>query len=289
MSSIAAFLDTKLFSIGSSPVTVATLLTGVCIVAAAYIVSRALQAGLRRALAHKEVAVTGSVSVGVRMLHYVLVAIGVAVALQTAGVELSALFAASAVFAVGIGFAMQNIVQNFVSGIILLVERTIRPGDIIEVDGQVVRVIEMGIRATLAQTRDDETLVIPNTSLVQSSVKSLSLRGARFRVRVTVGVAYSADLKIVRATLVEVADRFETRIQELEPAVVLSQFGASSVDYEVSVWIEDPWAAAQQRSSLREAIWFAFLDRTITIAFPQLDVHFDAGFEETISQLAKVA
>jgi len=85
-------------------------------------------------------------------------------------------------FPVGLGFAMQNIAQNFVSGLILLVERAIKPGDIVEVEGRVVRVLKMGIRTTIARTRDDEEIIIPNASLVQSSVKNYTLEDSYFRI-----------------------------------------------------------------------------------------------------------
>lgn len=277
-----SFLDTKLFTIGQANVTVATLFIGVAVVLIAYAVSSGMQAVIRRALAAKGMELTGSVGVAVRLVHYVVLAIGIGVALQTAGIELTALFAAGAVFALGFGFAMQNIAQNFVSGIILLVERTIRPGDIIEVDGKVVRVQQMGIRATIAQTRDDEMLVIPNALLVQSTVKSYSMSGGQYRVRVEVGVAYSSDLKLVRQVLEEVAMTFEGRAENVEPTVALLRFGTSSVEYEVAITIGDAWQASNHRSGLREAIWFALRGREISMAFPQLDVHFDAPVMNTL-------
>lgn len=283
-----AFLDTKLFTIGQANVTVATLFIGVVVVFIAYAISSGIQAVIRRALAAKGMELTGSVGVAVRLQHYAVLAIGIGIALQTAGIELTALFAAGAVFALGFGFAMQNIAQNFVSGIILLVERTIRPGDIIEVDGKVVRVQQMGIRATIAQTRDDEMLVIPNALLVQSTVKSYSMSGGQYRVRVEVGVAYHSDLKLVRQALEEVARTFEGRSANVDPSVSLLRFGPSSVEYEVSVTIADPWQASNQRSALREAIWFMLRDKEISISLPQLDVHFDPPIVDSLQRLAPV-
>src|SRR4030095_8726722 len=100
------------------------------------------------------------------------IVVGLTLALHLAGIKLGAVFAAGAVFAVGLGFAMQNIAQNFVSGVILLVERSIEPGDVIEVNTQVVRVHQMGIRATLVRTLDDEDMIVPNSILVQTTVKN---------------------------------------------------------------------------------------------------------------------
>lgn len=286
MQGMRGLLDQQLVTIGGTPVTVSTALTGSLIVASTYVASRVLQVGIRRALRAKGVDEGGGVRVATRLLHYVAVAVSVAVALQTAGVELTALFAASAVFAVGLGFAMQNIAQNFVSGIILLVERTIRPGDVVEFDGRVARVRDMGIRATIVRTRDEEDLIVPNAVLVQQAVKNLTLGDQRYRVRVSVGVAYDSDLALVRETLLETARGVAFRDGDEEPRVLLLDFGPSSVDYEVAVHGADPWNARVHQSELREAIWAAFKASGIVIAFPQVDVHVDAPVLEAIRSRA---
>ena len=242
--------------------------------------------GLRRALRSKGVEEGGGLRVATRLFHYVVMAISIAIAMQTAGVELTALFAASAVFAVGLGFAMQNIAQNFVSGLILLVERSIRPGDIVEFDGHVARVREMGIRATIVRTRDEEDVIVPNSILVQQAVKNFTLDDRKYRVRVTVGVAYESDLKLVRETLIETAKNIPFREGEDLPKVLLTDFGSSSVDYEIAVFSADPWSARGHQSELREAIWSAFKEKGIVISFPQMDVHLDRPFVEAVQSRA---
>ena len=271
--------DTKLFTIGGTAVTLTTFVTGALIVAGALVVSRVLQAGLRKAMIARGLEQSGGVRVATRLLHYALLAISTAIALQTAGVELTALFAASAVFAVGLGFAMQNIAENFVSGMILLFERTIRPGDVIEFDGRVARVVRMGFRATIVRTRLDEDVIVPNAILVQQPVKNLTLTDNAFRLRVVVGVAYSSDLRRVRRVLEEVVGSVDFGAATPPPAVLLSSFGSSSVDFTVAVSTLDPWAAPLHESALREAIWWAFEGERIEIAFPQLDVHLKSAAE----------
>ena len=144
----------------------------------------------------------GTVGVASRLVHYLIVVTGVGVALNTMGINLTALFAAGALFAVAIGFAMQNLTANFVSGVILLAERAIKPGDVIEFEGQMVRVRDMGIRATVARTLNDEDLLIPNSQIVQSTVSNYTFRDTLYRLRVMVGVSYASDLEVVRKTLV---------------------------------------------------------------------------------------
>jgi small-conductance mechanosensitive channel len=287
MHNAKSVLNAKLFDIGNTPISLATLATMVAVVIVAYLLSRLLQIAAKRALKRRGLsAESGGLGVVGRLMHYTIMLLGVGVALQTGGIALGALFAAGAVFAVGFGFAMQNIAQNFVSGVILLVERTIKPGDIIEVNDTMVRVEAMGIRATLARTLDEEDLIVPNSALVQGTVKNFSLRDALYRLRVPVGVTYGSDMTKVRSVLEAVAHAFEARESEHPPRILLTEFGSSSVDWEVSVWIGDPWNRRQAASELRQAIWDALKREDIVIAFPQVDVHFDPPVMESLSNLA---
>ena len=166
---LGRILELQLFRIGTTEVTVSTLLA----VAGLLVVTLWLSARTRRLVERGltrrggRPAVVGTVSA---LVYYALLLTGFGVALGTAGIQLTALFAAGAVFAVGVGFALQSIAQNFVAGIILLVERTIRPGDILEVEGKMVKVISVGIRASIVETRDGEAVIIPNSVLIQTSV-----------------------------------------------------------------------------------------------------------------------
>lgn len=275
---IRDFLDAHLFTLGGTPVSVGSLLLATAVFLAAWVVSSLLQRALNRALppAAVEGEIRKGVEAGRRLLHYGVMVVGLAAALHVLGVNLAALFAAGAVVAVAVGFAMQNIAQNFVAGVILLTERSIQPGDVLEVEGAVVRVVDMRIRSTVVRTRDEEEIIVPNATLVQSSVKNFTLRDNQLRLRVPVGVVYDSDMRRVREVLETTARSFEDRVAEREPVVLLKGFGSSSVDWEVSVWTDKPWLALVVRSELHEEIWWALKDAGVTIAFPQLDVHFDA-------------
>ena len=198
--------------------------------------------------------------------------LGLGVALQTVGVNLGALFAAEAFFAVALGFAMQSVAQNFVAGITLLTEGTIKPGDVLEVEGRTVRVRDMGLRATVARTLDEEDLIIPNSTLVQNTVTNFTLRDSVYRLRATVRVAYASDLKQVMAVLLDATRGFPARMNDYEPRVLLTEFAESGVVFEVSVWVSDPWRARTILSDLHEAIWWALKGAGITIPSPQRDV-----------------
>jgi len=278
--------DFPLFRIGNTTVSVATLLTTLIIIIATLIVSRVVKRWLEGVARRRSVKDAGSVHVTARLVHYTILFIGFGVALHTVGIDLTALFAAGAIFGVIIGFAMQNIASNFVSGVILLFERTIKPGDIVDVEGRIVRVIELGIRATIARTTNDEDLIIPNSVLVQSTVRNYTFRDSHFRIDAPVGVTYGSDMAVVRSTLEKVAMEIPWRSRNPEPVVLMKEFGSSSVNFLVSVWTENPWKQRQLRSDLNEAIWSALKMAGITIAFPQLDVHFDPEIERSMTELA---
>ena len=281
------FLDDRLFDIGGTPVTLFTLLASASVIAIAiatsWLVRRALQRGLASRGFEDSLGVRGSL----RGLHYLLLLIGFGIALNTAGIKLSALFTAGAALAVGIGFGLQNVVKNMAAGVALMVERSVRPGDILEVEGTIVQVKVMRLRSTVATTRDSEWVILPNSALVESKITNLTMAQDRtYRLRVPVGVTYGSDLALVRRVLQEVGDSMPWRIPKLPAVVFLEDFGNSSVDYELAVWSAQPWESRVLRSEMREAIWPAFKKHDITIAFPQVDVHFDPPVAAGLSRHA---
>jgi|GEM_PF-269025 len=278
---VSAALNAPLVTISGSEVTPSTIAVFALIVAVSWGLSRLFRRATARSLTARQVD-PGTIGITQRLLHYGVMAVGLAVALDNLGVNLAALFAAGAVFAVGIGFAMQNIAQNFVSGLILLVERSIKPGDIVEVEGTVVSVSHMGIRATVARTRAEEEIIIPNSLLVQNSVKNYTYQDALYRLRTTVGVSYGSDVRQVLQVLETTAERIDWRVPSHEPVVILREFSDSAVTFDVSVWMNDPWTAPRALSALNQDIWWALKEAEVTIAFPQLDVHFDAAALERL-------
>lgn len=281
MTALRDVLGVHLFDVGGTSVTVASVVTFVVIVVATFWVSRIVQGIVGGMLHRGGVKEQGTVLLVQRGLHYLILITGVAVALQTIGISLATAFAAGAVVAVGVGFALQNILQNFVSGVILLAERTIKETDILDVNGRTIRVERIGTRATVARGRQDEQMIIPNSELVQSVVTNYTLADSYYRVSSEVGVSYTSDMRRVRQVLETTAAGLPGRLTARDPFVVMSEFGDSAVVWGVSIWCDDPWAAPLLRSTLNEAIWFALKDAGITIAFPQMDVHFPEGAPAT--------
>lgn len=279
VSTIRAWLDVRIVEFGGTVITGASVVTFLLIMMLSIWVSRILQRVATRVLTRGGLTQEGTLATSRRLLHYAVLVVGLGVALQSIGISLATVFAAGAVAAVAIGFALQNILQNFVSGLILLAERSIRETDVLEVEGVVVRIMKMGARATVARTRDEEELIIPNSILVQSTVKNLTLTDPVYRIRTKVGVSYGSDMRRVEDVLREAALSVQGRRRDKDPVVVLLEFADSSVVWEVSIWAADPWKAPLNRSELNKAVWFALADTGITIAFPQVDVHFDPGVE----------
>jgi small-conductance mechanosensitive channel len=282
---IENFFEKPLFIISGTAVTLFSIIVFILIIIFSIALSLIVQRGLKKALTHKFEKREGTLAALLRLIHYSIVIIGFGIGLQTIGINLSALFAAGAVFAIAIGFAMQNVVQNFVSGVILLLERSIKPGDILEVEGTVVKVIDMGIRTTVVRTWKDEELIMPNSIISQSTVKNYTLRDNEFRLGVIVGVSYGSDMQKVIKVLEEIAKNIPWRLPDPEPRVLLQEFGNSSVDFGVYVSIDEPWRQRVLMSELRKAIWFAFKETNITIAFPQVDIHLDPPVTEAITHL----
>ena len=281
-------LRTKLFVLGGTQVTLETILTIALILLVTHLLSRGVRRALLRVFRRRGLEDDGNVLAITRLVHYGVVLVGVGVALQTAGFNLNAFFAAGAVFAIGIGFALQNLMQNFVSGVILLLERAIKPGDVLEVEGRISKVHQMGIRSTIVRTRDGDHMIVPNSVLVQSTVKNYTLKNSVYRVRAKVGVVYGSDMNVVMDTLETVMRGIEWRLPDHEPIVLLTDFGDNSVNFDASVWIGNPWDKPKLLSQINQAIWWALKEKGVVIAFPQLDVHFDPPVEQGLSRLAAV-
>jgi len=277
-----------LFTLSGTEVTFLSIVVFILIIVVSIAISILLQRALKKTLAHKFAKQEGTLAAILRLIHYSVVIVGFGIGLQTIGINLGALFAAGAVFAIAIGFAMQNIVQNFVAGIILLIERTIKPGDILEVEGTVVKVIEMGIRTTVVRTWREEELIMPNSIFSQSTVKNYTLRDNEFRLGVEVGVHYDSDMKKVIKVLEETAQNIPWRLPKPEPRVLLQDFGDSAVIFGVYINVDDPWKQRVYMSDLRKAVWFAFKEAEITIAFHQVDIHFDPPVTEAFTGLKKI-
>ena len=208
-----------------------------------------------------------------QILKYVFWVIAVLMSLQSFGVNLSILLAGSAALMVGIGLGLQNIFNDFSSGIFILLERTITVGDIIEVNDIVGEVKEIRLRTTKILTRDDTILLVPNHKFIAEPVLNWSENDWNTRFSVNVGVAYGSDVALVKKCLLEAARNHSSISESPEPLVRFSDFGDSSLDFELLFWTIQIFRVKEIQSDLRFEIDKMFREQAIQIPFPQRDIH----------------
>jgi potassium efflux system protein len=269
---VKALLERPIVTLGGSAITLASLLVGLAIVLLTFVAASVLAFSMRRLLARRGSPVGVQFAIA-KIVRYSVLAVGVVGGLDSMGFRLNALFAASAVVAVGIGFGLQNIAQNFISGIILLVEQPVRHGDFVEVKGVLGTVEDIGLRATHIITRDEVSIIVPNSALVSESVVNHSRPTTKLRVRIAVGVAYGTDLERAKQVLLDVARANPDVLDKPPPAVHLEDFGDSALSLALLAWISHARDDLRIGSALRFAIERAFREADIEIPFPQRDVH----------------
>jgi potassium-dependent mechanosensitive channel len=259
-------------TIGSQQLTIGLVLLALAALGGSYLASWMLQTLLtENVLARRHVDTGVSLAVS-RLLHYALVASGFVLALVVLGVDLTKMTLLVSALGVGIGFGLQTIVNNFVCGLILLLERPLRVGDTIEIGGQLVKIAKIGLRSTTVQA-DQADMIVPNTELITNRVTNWTLTNRQARSIIPVGVAYGSDIARVMQTLKACALAHPGVLQSPEPQVLFRRFGDSALDFELSVLVADLDTMSQVASDLRQDIDRRFRQAGIAIPFPQRDLH----------------
>jgi len=218
--------------------------------------------------------------------YYALVMAGLFVALAAAGFEMSQLAIVVGALGVGIGFGLQNVVNNFVSGLILMFERPIQPGDVVEITGTSGKVREIGMRATTLTTFEGADVVVPNGTLLSEKLINWTLTDMNRRLDVAVGVAYGTDPGKVLALLMEVTKSTPGVADDIEPTVLFVGFGASSLDFAIRAWTHEFSDWVRIRSDLTVRVHDAIVAAGIEIPFPQQDLHLRSVSAEAGAALA---
>jgi small-conductance mechanosensitive channel len=201
-------------------------------------------------------------------------------AMQASGFNVSVLWAAGAALLVGIGIGLQQTFNDFASGFILLVEGSVQKGDWVEVGNMEGKVIKIGLRTSLIETRRKVTIIVPNSKITVDNVINLSHQNNQLlRYTIPVGVAYGSDVEKVRKVLLQCADEHPEVLKDPAPSVRFEDFGESSLDFELLFWSEDFQNIQIIRSDLRFMIDAAFRKNNIEIPFPQRDLHLKSGFK----------
>jgi potassium-dependent mechanosensitive channel len=265
LASIGAALNGKL-AIGSFGITLGRILAFLITVWASFLVSKFLRFVLEEDVYHHLHLARGIPYAISTMLHYVILLVGFFVALGALGIDLTKVTILAGAFSVGIGFGLQNVINNFVSGLILLFERPIKVGDVIEVSGNVGEVTRIGIRASVIRTADGSEVIVPNGSLISSQVTNWTFSDRSRAVEVSVNVVGGADSQRVVELLKSTAAAHPGVTKEPSPQVYLVNFSASAVTFQLRAWTDRHENWAQLRSDLSVAVKEALARENITIA-----------------------
>ena len=213
-----------------------------------------------------------------KMSGYAFIALGFYVALTVSGVNLSSLALLAGAVGVGLGFGLQNIVSNFISGLIILAERPIAIGDRVEIGNIAGQVTQIRLRSTTVLTNDNITIIVPNSDFISNTVTNWSHGDPRVRLRLPVGVAYGTDTDQLRRALIEVAAEHPKVLKDPAPELFFLGFGDSSLDFELAVWTSEMTPKPRRfRSELYYAMEKKLRECGIEIPFPQRDLHLRSG------------
>ncbi len=262
-------LDFKLFTVGKADISVSSLIFLVIFILALNFIVKII-----RKLIYRSQKLDESKKFTIfSLIKYVLYVVGFILGMNMIGINVSVLMGASAALLVGIGVGLQNIFSDFVSGIVLLLDSSIKVGDIIEVDNLVCKVKEINLRTTTVLTRDDKYVILPNTFLTKNNLFNWTHSNLNSRFDIQVGVAYSSDVQTVMDILKSVTAANPKVAKTPEPFVRFNDYADSALIFNVYFWSSDPFRVENLKSELRVKYFEAFREHDIEIPFPQRVVH----------------
>lgn len=271
---VLALLDSMAFTIGDTRLSVRLIIKALIILS--ILIWLAVNVSN---LFNKRIAKIEGMSPSIQVLltktiAIVLMLMAALISISSLGIDLSVFAFVGGAVALGIGFGLQKVISNLFSGLILLLDRSIKPGDVIAIDNTYGQIKAMGARYVSIVTRDNTEYLIPNEDLITHRVVNWSFSTTLLRLKFTVGVAYDSDIHEVRELMIAAASRIDRVLDKPQPACHLKNFGDSSIDMELRFWIRDPEnGISNVRSAVRIAIWDAFRANGIEIPFPQRVVH----------------
>lgn len=272
-----AWLFYILISFGSFDINLNLIIVSFLILTLAYHISRLLTKDLLPGVYRKYNLEIGVQYTFNRLLHYLIMVTAFMFTISALGIEMGSLAVFAGFLGVGIGFGLQNITSNFISGIILLFERPIKIGDRVVVNNIVGDVEKINMRATIIRSVNNERIIVPNSYFLQEHVINRSYESLEMRLVIPVGASYGSDPENVKEVLLKVAkDEAEENsyvLQEPKPFINFVGFGESSLEFELFLWISDPRQMNRVRTSVNYKIFRAFKNNNIEIPFPQRDIH----------------
>ena len=267
-------LDYTFFKVGALPVTTLFLVKAVIFVFLLFAFSQAVQKFfVTRLLGRLDLSAGLKFALG-RFTTYALFCVGLFVGLQSLGVNLSSLVVFGGAVGVGVGLGLQNVVSNFVAGLILLVEQPIRMGDRIETGNTLGDVVKIAARSTWVRTNDNVIIIVPNNEFINNSVTNWTANDPNVRVSVQVGVGYGSDPEVVRELMLKAAAAHAGVLQDPKPDVLFTDYGDNSINFSLRVWTEShSHTPLVLKSDLYFALFKVFGEHGIELPFPQRDLH----------------
>ena len=278
LSDLLKILQYPLVKLGDSNVTLATAFAFVLIIGLVFLLELLLRRYLiRRFLQQTHFQHSMQYAVG-KIAGYLFIAMGFYIALKVVGIDLSSLAFVAGAIGIGLGFGLQNIISNFVSGLIILAERPISIGDRVELGEIAGLVTKINLRSTNIVTNDNITIIVPNSDFITNKVTNWSYGDPKVRIRVPIGVAYGTDPEKLKRLLLEVAAENSKVLREPPPQVFFVAFGDSSLGFELGVWTSEMTSMPRMfRSELNYAIERKLRVNQVEIPFPQRDLHLRSG------------
>jgi small-conductance mechanosensitive channel len=275
---IKVFLDFPILKLGEAQITVWTIICFiVLLVLLFYLAGKMRKLLVGRVLARSRLDLGAQQAIG-SITRYVVLLVGLLIILQTVGINLTTLNVVAGAVGIGIGFGLQNIASNFISGLIILFERPIKIGDRIEVGGVDGDVISVGARSTTVVTNDNIAIIVPNSKFVTENVVNWSYTDSTVRFKIPISVGYGSDVRLVEKLLLEVARENADVLDVPEPGVRFLEFGNSGLKFELRAWSRSlVHRKGKLVSGLNFAIFDKFRQHQIETPYPQLDLHIRGG------------
>jgi small-conductance mechanosensitive channel len=278
LGTIREYFGAPLFTLGGASLSLWSVIQFVTLVVLLFYAASRLRDWLVNRLLVRSRLDTGARQAIGSITRYVFLLVGLLVILQTVGINLTTLNVLAGAVGIGIGFGLQNIASNFISGLIILLERPIKIGDRIEVGPIEGDVVEIGARSTKILTNDNITVIVPNSKFITENVVNWMYNGPSVRFRVPVSVAYGSDIKLVERLLLDVAKANPDVLKEPEPVVRLLGFGDDGLNFELRPWSTTlVHRKGKLVSALNSAIYQTFSEHGIEIPFPQRDLRIRHG------------
>jgi small-conductance mechanosensitive channel len=285
METVRKFLEFELISVGENNIRVYTLVTILII----FLITKLILWVIKNTLISKRKfrrLDKGSAYALFQIINYVIWVIAVGFILETVGVKVTVLIAGSAALLVGVGLGLQQTFNDVISGIILLSEQSIKIDDVLDIDGDIVKIQSIGLRTSKALNTDDVSIIIPNSLITTNKVINWSHQTMKTRFRIDVGVAYGSDIDLVIKILEESAFEHPDISDRGSTEARLVNFGNSSLDFQVLFFSQNIFRISKVKSDIRRNISRKFASNNISIPFPQMDLHLKSNYTE-ISKMDK--